>query len=232
MRNKSTKRYSYTGHDSRESKFIHKNFNKTASYNTNFSGATFENTAFIGAKFKFCSFYGSKFLNCYIRGAIFRGANLQNCVFKDCIVSASVFDRCKFNGVRFEGCKIVSSSKIEEFLPVSCFEDTEILSAYPGIGEFDPKLIDMVEALRLNDFIRRSSVLHRKRKQIDTVSLKVLIEVFGQSFLLKNLIGLPTLIVKEFYTLSYIMHFLRKMQACDINEIPGPAALGAPKPNV
>lgn len=63
MRNKSTKRYSYTGHDSRESKFIHKNFNKTTSYNTNFSSAVFENTAFVGAKFKFCSFYETEFSN-------------------------------------------------------------------------------------------------------------------------------------------------------------------------
>lgn len=232
MRNKSTKRYSYTGHDSRESKFINKNLNKTTSYNTNFSGAIFENTAFVGAKFKFCSFYGAKFFNCYFRGALFRGVNLQNCTFKECIISSSVFDRCKFNRINFVECKIVSSGKLQELLPESCFEDTEILSTYPSIDEFDPELINSVEAIRLNDFIRRSSVLHRKRKQIDTVSLKVLVEEFGDEFLLQTLKDLPYFIVKDFYTLSYIMHFLRKMQGCDKNDTPGPAALGTPKPNV
>lgn len=232
MRNKSTKRYSYTGHDSRESKFIHKNFNKTTSYNTNFSFAIFENTAFVGAKFKFCSFYEARFFNCYIRGALFRGANLQNCTFKECIISASVFERCRFKGVNFEGCKIVSSGKFKELLHASCFKGTEILSSYPIVDEFNPELIKSVEALRLNDFIRRSSVLHRKKKQIDTVSLKVLVEAFGEQFLLQRLKDLPTLIVKEFYTLSYIIHLLRKMQGCDKNDLPGLAALGAPKPNV
>lgn len=231
MRRKSSKRYSYEGHDSRESKFIHKSFNKTDSYNTNFSMAVFENTAFVGAKFKFCSFYGTVFDNCYLRGTLFRGGTLENAVFKNCIISATVFDRPKIKGIKFESCKVLSTTKISRFLLSSSFVDTEIFETYPSASDFSSELITVVEALRSNDFIRRSSVLHRKEKKLDTISLRVLVEKFGETFLIKNLEKLPELIVKEFYTLSYISHFLRKLQACDINEFPGPAALGTPKNN-
>ncbi|WP_279211849.1 pentapeptide repeat-containing protein [Delftia acidovorans] len=228
MRNKSSNRYSYAGHDSRASKFIHKNFNKTDSYNTNFSGAVFENAAFIGAKFKFCSFYEAVFNSCYIRGALFRGANLQNSVFKKCIISATNFDRCKMKGAKFENCKIIASPKITSANSGIFLSGTEVFLTYPDIGEFNGDLIKAVESLRLNDFIRRSSVLHRKEKKLDTVSLKVLVEDFGEQFLLDKVGELPTLITKEFYTLSYISHFLRKLQVCDTTTVPGPAALGAP----
>lgn len=229
MRNKSSKRYSYVNHDSRERKFIHKNFNKTDSYHTNFSGALFENAAFVGAKFKFCAFFGAVFDKCYIRGTLFRGCNLRNSVFKNSIISATVYDRCKFSGVRFESCKIINSTKLEEFLHTSSFVEVDFLSKYPSVKEFNPELIRLVESLRANDFIRRSSVLHRKKQQIDTVSVKVLVEKFEEDFLIENLGRLPVFVVNEFYSLSYIMHFLLKLQRCDINEVPGPAALGAPK---
>lgn len=229
MRNKSTKRYSYVNHDSRESKFIHKNFNKTDSYHTNFSGATFENVAFVGAKFMFCAFYGAVFDNCYIRGALFRGCNLGGAVFRNSIISATVYDRCKFSDVKFESCKIISSTKIEEFLQPACFVNVEFLSKYPDAEEFSPELVELVESLRKNDFIRRSSVLHRKKQQLDTVSMRTLIENFGEDFLIQNLGRLPDFVVKEFHSLSYIMHFLRKLQSCDKKDVPGPAALGAPK---
>ncbi|PRD67284.1 hypothetical protein C6P61_17245 [Malikia spinosa] len=228
-RNKSTKRYSYNNHDSRASKFIHKDFNKTENYLTNFSEVLFQNTSFVGAKLKFCAFYSAVFDNCYIRGALFRRCNLKNAVFKKSIISATFFEGCKLQGCRFENCKIISSSKLEKGLPSESFVETEIFQTYPATTIFSRELIDVVESLRMNDYIRRSSVLHRKEKKLDTVSLKVLVERFGEDLLINNLPFLPKVIAKEFYTLSYIIHFLLKIQSCDINEVPGPAALGAPK---
>ena len=228
-RNKSTKRYSYNNHDSRGSKFIHKDFNKTESYHSNFSEALFQNASFVGAKLKFCAFYGAVFENCYIRGALFRRCNLESSVFKNSIISATVFEGCKLKDCRFENCKIISSSKLETVLPSESFIDTEIFSTYPDTTVFNRELVDVVESLRMNDYIRRSSVLHRKEKKLDTVSLKVLVEKFGEEFLINNLPVLPKMIDQEFHALSYIIHFLQKIQSCDRNEVPGPAALGAPK---
>jgi hypothetical protein len=214
-RNKNTKRYSYTNHDSRESKYINKNFNKTESYHSNFSGVLFQNTSLIGAKFKFSAFYGAQFDSCYIRGTLLRKCNFEKALFKNSIISATVFERCNFKDAFFKNCKIVSSTKIEKFLPSDCFDQTEILDAYPDEADFDPILISKTEDLRTNEFIRRSSVLHRKMKKLDTVSLKVLVDEFGENFLVSHIEKLPEIITKEFYTLSYIMHYLRKMQKYD-----------------
>lgn len=208
MRNKSSRRYSYNNHDSRGSKFINKNFNKTNSYHTNFSSVVFQNTSFIGAKFKFCSLYKASFENCFIRGTLFKKCNLKGAIFKNSIISSSIFERCKLEGCEFRDCKIVTSGKIEKYLPQKSFINTEVFDSYPSTDLFNKELIDTIEMLRLNDFIRRSRVLHRKNKKLDTVSIKFLVEKFGEDFLLENLPKLPKVINKDFYSLSYIEYFL------------------------
>lgn len=228
MRNKKSKQYSYNNHDTRERKFINKNFDKTDSYHSNFSGTLFQNTSFVGAKFKFCALYGARFENCLIRGALFRGCNLTGAVFKDSVISAAVFDRCKLKGCVFENCKIISTKKLSSLLPEDSFPGSEFFDAYPSIDEFSPDLVDLVESLRGCDFIRQSSVLHRKKEALDTISLKILVDEFGEAFLIQELRNLPFLIKNSFHTLSYIQHILRKQQACGKNEAPGPIAHGAP----
>jgi hypothetical protein len=229
MRKKKGLRYSYTNHDSRESNFINKNLNKTNSYHTNFSGAKFANTSLVGAKFKFCAFYGAEFDGCYIRGSLFRKCNLQTSTFRDCIISASTFERCKLKGARFERCKIVSSTRINEILPAGCFVNVEFFEKYPIKATFDPVLINIVKELRRCDLIRQSTVLHRKEGKLDTVSLKMLVDIFGKDFLINHLGDLPGIITNEFYSLSYIVRFLQKLAIDGIKKLPGSAALGAPK---
>jgi hypothetical protein len=228
IKNKSSKRYSYTNHDTRDRKFINKDFNKTDSYHSNFSGTLFQNTSFIDAKFKFCALYGTKFENCFIRGSLFRRCNITNATFRNTIISATVFDRCKLNNCVFDSCKIISSTKLTNFLKESCFRDTDFFTDYPPETEFNPLLLKISEGLRANDFIRQSTVLHRKIGKLDTVSLKVLVEMFGEEFLIKNLNSLPSLITNQFHTLSYIVRVLQKIQDRDKKESPGSVALGAP----
>jgi hypothetical protein len=228
MRNNNSKRYSYTNHDTRDRKFINKDFNKTASYHSNFSGTLFQNTSFINAKFKFCALYSTVFENCFIRGSTFRGCNIRKATFKNTIISATVFDRCKLKDCVFDSCKIISSTKIKRFLKESCFRNTEFFMGYPPETGFNQQLIEIAEGLRTNDFIRQSTVLHRKRGKLDTVSLKVLVEMFGEEFLIENFNSLPNLITSSFHTLSYIVQILQKIRDRDKKEFPGSIALGVP----
>ncbi|WP_316679421.1 pentapeptide repeat-containing protein [Ralstonia chuxiongensis] len=228
MRNKKPNQYSYNNHDTRERKFVNKNFSKTDNYHSNFSETLFQNTSFVGAKFKFCALYGARFENCLIRGALFRGCNLTAAVFKDSIISAAVFERCKLSGCTFENCKIVPTSKLKNLLPDISFPDTDFFDAYPSSEGFNHDLIEIVESLRSCDLIRQSTVLHRKKGMLDTVSLKVLVEEFGEEFLTQELRSLPALINNSFHTLSYINHILRKRKGCDKKGVPGPIAHGAP----
>jgi len=231
MRKKKGLRYSYTNHDSRGSKFINKNFNKTSSYQTNFSESEFTNTSLVGTKFKLSAFYSTIFDSCYIRGTLFKKCNLQEAKFKDCIISASIFEQCKLKGARFERCKILSSTRINDTMSKVSFLDVEFFEKYPDEAMFNPSLIDIMLNLRKCDSIRRSTVLHRKKGKLDTVSLKMLVDIFGEDFLIKHLDSLPDVITNDFYSLSYIIKALQRKTVNGIVTTPGSAALGAPKLN-
>ncbi len=221
LNNADKKRYSYCNLDSRHSCFIHKNFNKTCSYHTNFSHSKFINVSLIGAKFKFSSLFGAEFDNCYIRGALFRRCNLQNCTFRNCIISSTIFERCKVKNCFFENCKILHV-KLPQSIKYS--ESTKIFENYPRVSQFKAELCYEIEQLRRNRFIRRSSVLHLKKDRIETISLSVLVEVFGEDFLIYHLKDVNKFINREFSSLSYIINILKKIQSCNNIERPGSAA--------
>ncbi|EIJ32743.1 pentapeptide repeat-containing protein [Thiothrix nivea] len=207
--------FSYQTHDVRDKSFIFKNFNKSCSYQSNFSNSTFKSTSFIGTKFKFCSFYGSIFEDCLIRGALFRKCNLDNAKFINSIISATNFENPKIKGLKFINCTIISSQRID-YLSKKCdFDNSKILNSYPNINDFSPELIQITESLRDNQFIRKSTTLHRKRGLLDTVSLNILVSEFGEEFLIKKLPRLPQSINNEFHTLSYIQKILQKLRHDD-----------------
>jgi len=207
--------FSYTSHDVRDKKFIFKNFNKSVSFKTNLSNTTFQNTSLVATKFKYCSFYGAMFDGCLIRGTLFRKCNLESVTFKNSMISATIFEKVKFKGCRFINCKIVSSGNIEQLIPSDKLVNTQVLNQYPEDRLFNKTLIEVVEALRQNDFIRKSTVLHRKKKKIDTLSLQVLIEQFGEKFLICHLYDASQLINAPFHTLSYLQNILRKYDDID-----------------
>ncbi|CAA0117660.1 Uncharacterised protein [BD1-7 clade bacterium] len=208
--------FSYVNHDAREKNFIYKNFNKSSSYHSNFSKSKFVSSSFIGTKFKFCSFYGAEFKECLIRGALFRKCNLQTATFTNCMLVANVFDRAKLKECKFINCKIIGSTKTLQFIPEKNLENTEVVTSYPSETEFASALTLRVEQLRSHEHIRRSSILHRKKGKLDTLSLKALVEEFGEDFLIKNISKLQDSVTREFHTLSYIQGILRKSNVGDI----------------
>lgn len=217
LKNTDKKRYSYINHDSKNTEFFNKNFNKTCSYHTNFSYSQFKNVSFIGAKFKFSSFFSVVFDNCYLRGTLFKKCNLTNCIFKNCIVSTTNFQKCKVKNCSFENCKILNTKILSGMILSS---NTEMLDAYPN--NFRSELIQEINLLKRNKFIKESSVLHLKKDKVETVSLSVLVEIFGEDFLIQHLKD-TKFINKNFSSLSYIINFLKKIQIHDNISPPGSA---------
>ena len=218
--------FSYTNHDVRDKRFIFKNLNKSVSYNSNFSNTKFENTSLIATKFKFCDFYGAMFNDCLIRGTLFRKCNLESVTFKNSIIAATVFEKIKFKDCSFINCKVVSSGNIDRLIDNVKLVNTQISAQYPEELFFNKTLIEIVETLRENDFIRKSTVLHRKKKKIDTLSLQVLIEQFGEEFLICHLHDAIQLINAPFHTLSYLQNILRNYSDIVTVESPGPVTHG------
>ncbi|EGR1045549.1 TPA: pentapeptide repeat-containing protein [Vibrio cholerae] len=203
--------FGYTNHDASTKSFLLKNFNKAVSYNSNFSGCTFDRTSLVGTKFKFCNMARASFKGCLIRGALFRKCNLDSAVFSDCIIAASTFEKAKLKNAQFINCKVIGSTNLRTFLPEKYFVNTEFYDNYPPESSFDLALVGVVNQLREHDLIRRSTVLHRKKGKLDTISLGVLVEEFGESNLVAILPEAALLIEREFHTLSYIQNVLRKV---------------------
>jgi hypothetical protein len=203
--------FSYNSLDVRNKNFIFKNFNKSCSFKSNFSNSTFKSTSFIGAKFKFCSLYNVNFEGCLIRGVLFKKCNLTNAKFINSIISATIFDKNKLTGCQFINCKVINTEKLRLLIPKNNFVNTDILESYPDPQGFSDELLKVVENLRSNKFIRKSTILHRKKGQLDTVSISILVSQFGETFLVKSLPKIAQEIKNEFHTLSYIQSILNNI---------------------
>lgn len=211
VRNVNGLRYSYKLKNASKAKFHNKNLNKTESYNSIFSGSEFINTSLVGAKFKFCNMSQAVFDNCLIQGALFRKCKLNGVKFNRCIIIATQFDRTSLQECVIED-SIILSSPLGLFFKEKNLISTEVIKSYYPESEFNDELLCLVRALRNNDFINRSSVFHRKKGRLNTVSLKRLINEFGESFLMQSLPLLGSVVVKDFYTLSYLENILHKLR--------------------
>lgn len=210
-RNVNGLRYSYKSKDASKAKFLNKNFNKTESYNSKFFGSEFINTSLVGAKFKFCNMSHAVFDNCLIQGALFRGCKLDDVKFNRCIIIATQFDRTSLQDCVIEN-SIILSSPLGLFFKEKNLISTEVIKSYYPESEFNDEILRLVKALRSNNFINRSSILHRKKGRLNTVSIKRLINEFGESFLVQSLPLLGNLVVKDFYTLSYLDNILHRLK--------------------
>lgn len=209
IRNSSKKAFSYTNHNVVGRNFLNKNFSKTKSYHSNFSDSVFSNTSFSSSTFKFCSLFGAKFTNCFFRGARFVQCDLRNCSFERCIIESSIFGQCKSSGAYFDKCIIVESPSLVNAFSID--QNTNDCHAYfPDVSTFSDEVIDAVELLRGNQFIRQSGLLHRKRKRIDTATLNYLEKELGKENLLRHIERLPFLIETQFSTPSYILHAIKR----------------------
>lgn len=209
IRNPSKKAFSYTNHTAVGRNFLNKNFSKTKSYHSNFSESVFCNTSFLSPTFKFCSFFGVRFTNCFFRSARFMHCNLRNCFFEKCIIEVSIFDQCKASGSRFDNCIIVGTPSLLNNFSIDRNKNDYYIS-FNEIKEFSDEIIIGIEALRGNQIIRQSKVLHRKRGMIDTATLIYLEKELGEENLLHHIQKLPHLIKTQFSTPSYILHAIKR----------------------
>lgn len=209
---KNKKAFSYKHFDRRQKNFLHKNFNKSSSFMSNFSETTFSNTSFIGTKFKICSFYGAKFDSCLFQGSLFKKCDLTNVTFENTIILSSIFDKTKLKNCKFNNCRILHGKELKMLIPEKNLINTLFLEKFPDTKKFNNSLIEVIEILRINDYIRRSGTLHRKKGLLNTISIDILVSNFDEIFLIENLPKLLTIITNEFHTLSYIQKLLYKIK--------------------
>lgn len=198
--------------DKRGKHFQYHNFQKQDYFNTDFSHSNMDFTNFRGAHFKSCNFTA-----CSFKWSSFVGTNLKGSMFANAVFESAVFEGAKLDGADF---------KLAQFQNV-IFVETQIEKAinldetHPGIRVFEKmpqiqlsdELVSVVQGLLLNQWIKRSRVLDTKDGKINTISMMLLIERYGEAVIIQALRKIEPLLDRDFYTLSYLMKAIDKVLA-------------------
>lgn len=200
----------YNNMDKKNKSFMYQNFQKNDYFNTDFSKSSFDYACFRGAHMKSCTFNG-----CTFKMAEFMGTNLKDSFFANAIFENTVFEGAKIDGANFKGATFINAI----FVDMQTDKALNLDMTAEGIRVFDkmpviemsPELRTVVEALMVNPFVKRSRVLDTKDKKMNTISVMLLMERYGEAELITKLNQLSPLLDRDFYTLSYLIKMMDKL---------------------
>jgi hypothetical protein len=205
-----TGNFNYNNIEKKDKNFMYKNLERSNCYNCDFSGSIFDFASFRGAHFK-----STNFFKCSFKYAEFIGTNLKDSDFKSAVFENTVFDSVKLEGTNFRDAKFINTI----FLSTDMSKAKNIGINTPGLRIFEeiPKL-DISEELRTavltameNKYVKKARVLDIKDGGLNTLNIMLLLENFTEETIITGLKSIVTKLDREFYTLSYIIKFLKNM---------------------
>lgn len=204
-------KFNYNNIEKKNKNFMYQNLQRSKCFNSNFPNSNFDYVSFRGAHLKSCSF-----LECSFKGTEFIGSNLKESGFRKAHFENAVFEGAKLDGVNF-----VDATFINTIFVASNVEDAKNLDLdNPGIRVFakmpeldiSNELKSAVETVMKNEFVKKSRVLDTKDKEINSISILILLENFDEETLIKGFSIMEEYIEREFYSLSYIIKLLKRLQ--------------------
>lgn len=195
--------------DKKNKSFMYQNLQRSKCFNTNFGYSNFDYACFRGAHMKNC-----RFNDCTFKGTEFMGSNMKESQFRNASFENAVFEGAKLEGVDFKGAKFKNTIFVATNLDTAMNLDLQdpnirVFSEMPEL-DMSSELRTAVESLMKNAFVRKSRVLDTKEKTMNTVSVMILLEMFGEAALIENLAKVESALDRDFYTLSYIIKILEK----------------------
>lgn len=202
----------YNNMDKRGKHFQYHNFQKQDYFNTDFSHSNMDFTNFRGAHFKSCNFTA-----CSFKGSSFVGSNFKGSLFAGAVFESAVFEGAKLDGADFKLAQfrnvIFVETATDKALNLDCNQPgIRVFEMMPEI-QFNQDLVVVVERLLTNHWVKRSRVLDTKGGRINTISMMLMIEKYGEQVLLEALGQIEPLFDRDFYTLSYVMKAIDKVLA-------------------
>lgn len=202
--------FNYNNIEKKDKNFMYKNLERSNCYNCDFSGSIFDFVSFRGAHFKSTNFY-----RCRFAYAEFIGTNLKDSDFKSAVFENAVFDSVKLEGANFKDARFINTI----FLSTDINKAKNIDINTPGIRIFEemPKL-EISKELRAavltameNKYVKKARVLDTKDGGLNTLNIMLLLENFTEETIIDGLKLIVEKIDREFYTLSYIIKFLKSL---------------------
>jgi hypothetical protein len=198
----------YNNIEKKHKNFMYKNLERSNCYNSDFSRSNFNFSSFRGAHFKSCVFF-----QCTFKWAQFIGTNLKDSDFKEAIFENAIFDSVNLDGADFEDAQFENTI----FLSTDVTKAKNLVINIPGIKIYNemPQL-EISENLRTsildvmkNKYVKAARVLDTKTGGINTINLMILLENFDEETLIKGLKLVELQLNCDFYTLSYIIKFIK-----------------------
>jgi uncharacterized protein YjbI with pentapeptide repeats len=202
--------FNYNNIEKKDKNFMYKNLERSNCYNCDFSGSVFDYVSFRGAHFK-----STNFFKCSFKYAEFIGTNLKDSDFKSAVFENAVFDSVRLEGANFKDAKFINTV----LLTTDISKAKNLTLNTPGIRIFEemPKL-EISEELRgaiiaamENQYIKKARVLDTKDGGLNMLNIMLLLENFEEQKIITGLKSIVTKLDREFYTLSYIIKFLKNM---------------------
>ncbi|MDW8802479.1 pentapeptide repeat-containing protein [Clostridium sp. A1-XYC3] len=202
--------FNYNNIEKKDKNFMYKNLERSNCYNCDFSGSIFDFVSFRGAHFK-----STNFFKCSFKYAEFVGTNLRDSDFKNAVFENAIFDSAKLENANFKDAKFINTI----FLSTDISKAKKLDVNTTGIKIFEemPKL-EISEELRSailtameNKYVAKARVFDTKDGGLNTLNIMLLLENFNEETIITGLKLIVTKLDREFYTLSYIIKFLKNM---------------------
>lgn len=208
-RNQSVKgNFIYNNIEKKGKNFMYKNLERSNCYNCDFSSSSFDYVSFRGAHFKSCDFF-----QCTFKWAEFIGTNLKGSDFKSAIFENAIFDSVNLDGVDFKDAEfkntIFLNSDVTKAKNFNLKKSgIKIFTEMPQLEISDELKLAVVNVMT-NKYVKDARVLDTKDGGINIINLMILLENFDEETLIKGLNIIEAQLDCDFYTLSYIIKFLK-----------------------
>ena len=188
--------------------FMYKNLERSNCYNSDFSSSNFDYVSFRGAHFKSCVFF-----ECTFKWAEFIGTNLKDSDFENTVFENAIFDSVNLEGVDFKDAEFKNTIFLStDVTKATNFDiknpEVKIFKEMPQL-EISAELRTAVVNVMKNKYVKAARVLDTKDGGINIINLMILLENFDEETLIKGLNLIETQLKCDFYTLSYIVKFLK-----------------------
>lgn len=213
-RNQSVKgNFNYNNIEKTNKNFMYKNLERSNCYNSDFTNSNFDYVSFRGAHFKSCTFF-----KCTFKWTEFVGTNLKGSTFKNALFENAIFDSVNLDGANFKDAEfkntIFISADVEKAKNLNIHDPG--IKIYAEIPQFDisEELRSTIENVLKNKYVKHARVLDTKDGGINLLNTMILLENFDEETLIKGLNLIQVQLDRDFYTLSYIIRFLKN---CKVN---------------
>ena len=200
--------FSYNNIEKIGKNFMYKNLERSNCYNSDFSESNFDFVSFRGAHFKSCVFF-----ECTFKWAEFIGTNLKDSDFENAVFENAVFDSVNLEGADFKDAEfkntIFLSTDVTKAKNLNINNpEIKIFKEMPQL-EISKELQSAVINVMKNKHVKAARVLDTKNGGINIINLMILLENFDEETLIKGLNVIEAQLKCDFYTLSYIVKFIK-----------------------